>query len=70
MHQRFASARIGLGTLHELVATRRTERIAHDAAELGCILPQLDPHDAASSARDSRIRCTSVVPDATVADTE
>ena len=57
----------GLG---ELVAARGLERPPGGAAVLDGLGAQVDVHDAASRDRASRIRCISMLPDATVADTE
>ena len=63
--QGLALHRLGLGPLRQLVAARLFQGPASDAAELECLLAELGPHDE-SRARASRMRCTSMLPDATV----
>ncbi len=60
-------ARTGEG---QLVAARGLERPPCGGAVLDGLGAEVGVHEAASRARASRIRCISMLPDATVADTE
>ena len=55
-----------LSLLHKLVTAGRFPRRASLPPVLGGFLAELDVHAVASSARDSRIRCISMLPEATV----
>ncbi len=58
----------GLGLLHQLVAAGRLERPQRLAAVLVGVVAEVEDHRlaAASSARDSRMRCISMLPEDTV----
>ena len=58
------------GRLHQLVATGGAERQLRPASVLQGLVGQVDPHDVASRDRAIRMRCISMLPEATVAETE
>ncbi len=64
--QRLADVGFGLGLLHQLVAACGLERPKRLSAILFGVLAEIENHLAASRARDSRMRCISMLPDDTV----
>ena len=71
VRQRLPQVRFGLGLLHQLVATGGFERPKRLAAILFGLVAEVENHlahlAAANRARDSRMRCISMLPDDTVA---
>ena len=65
-YERFPGVALGLGLLEQLVAAGVLERPKSLASILFGFAAQVQNHDAANRARDSSIRCTSMLPDATV----
>ena len=64
--ERFPGVGLGFGLLEQLVAAGRLERAKGLAPKLFGFVAQVEDHDAANRARDSSMRCTSMLPDATV----
>ena len=65
--QRLAEVRFGFGLLHQLVATGGLERPERLPAIFFGVVAEIEDHLAAANrARDSRMRCISMLPDDTV----
>src|SRR3982074_1349914 len=63
--QRLAEVRFDLSLLHQLVAACGLERPKRLSAILFGVVAEIENHFAASRARDSRMRCMSMLPDDT-----
>ncbi len=64
--ERFPGVGLGFGLLEQLVAAGGLERAKGLAPELFGFVAQVEDHEAANRALDSSMRCTSMLPDATV----
>ena len=61
-----APQRFGVGGDQQVVAAGGLQCAAGLASVFGCLIGEFEDHDAASIARDSRIRCISMLPEDTV----